>query len=509
MKLADNLKRIRKENNLSQEQLAEKLGVSRQAVSKWESEQSYPEMDKVLLMCKLFNYNIDELMNENVKEVDENKQSKINVNKYIEDFFAFITKTVDMISSMTMKQKLKCLVEQFIVGAILVAIFAIIGSIVYQIVSPNNIIGTIVMSKTILAIGNIVRSLYYIFALVIGTAILLHIFKIRYLDYYEIVRDNDKEDRNEESAEESSKNERAVEKDEKDTKKTLREKNKEKIIIRDPEHSESKFLNGILRVILGGIKVVVAFMSLGFIITFITFIALLVMSFLFVKTGLVFIGVLMGIISAILVNFIVLEICYNFIVSKKSKKTRMAITFLIALVLAGFSVGFIGIGITEFKYIENTGDSENFTETVFEFPMSMNLSIEDWAGMRFVETDSENIKIVVKHTKNSTIDSINANETITIHYNIKDGEVLQEIRDIIKDINNKEIRDYYPVIYVYASRENIDKLEANKIAKEKIDMEIQIDRLEDENERLQEKIDGLQEQLEEKEDEIENLRQNM
>ncbi len=37
MKLADNLKRIRRENNLSQEQLAEKLGVTRQAVSKWES----------------------------------------------------------------------------------------------------------------------------------------------------------------------------------------------------------------------------------------------------------------------------------------------------------------------------------------------------------------------------------------------------------------------------------------------------------------------------------------
>ena len=35
MKLPDNLKRIRKENNLSQEQLAEKLGVSRHAVSKW------------------------------------------------------------------------------------------------------------------------------------------------------------------------------------------------------------------------------------------------------------------------------------------------------------------------------------------------------------------------------------------------------------------------------------------------------------------------------------------
>ena len=91
MKLSDNIKIIRKENNLSQEQLAEQLGVSRQAVSKWESGQSYPEMDKVLLICKLYNYNIDELMNENIKEVSDTKQSKININKYIDDFFAFIT----------------------------------------------------------------------------------------------------------------------------------------------------------------------------------------------------------------------------------------------------------------------------------------------------------------------------------------------------------------------------------------------------------------------------------
>ena len=77
MKLPENLKRIRKENGLSQEQFAEKLGVSRQAVSKWESGQSYPEMDKVLSICKMFNYNIDELLNENIKEVAENKKSNI------------------------------------------------------------------------------------------------------------------------------------------------------------------------------------------------------------------------------------------------------------------------------------------------------------------------------------------------------------------------------------------------------------------------------------------------
>ena len=58
MNLSDNLKKIRKEHNLSQEQLAEKLGVSRQSVSKWESGTAYPEMEKMLQLCQLFNLNI-------------------------------------------------------------------------------------------------------------------------------------------------------------------------------------------------------------------------------------------------------------------------------------------------------------------------------------------------------------------------------------------------------------------------------------------------------------------
>ena len=505
MKLADNLKRIRKENNLSQEQLAEKLGVSRQAVSKWESEQSYPEMDKVLLICKLFNYNIDELMNENLKEVDENKQSKVNVNKYIDDFFSFITKTVDMISSMTMKQRLKCLVEQFIVGAFLAAIFAIIGGIVFEIVSSGNMARTIGTSKTILMIGNIVSLLYCIFALIIGIAVLLHIFKIRYLDYYEVVKESDDGDELEETIE----NKNIAKRDTENTKKVLLEKKQEKIVIRDPKHSEPKFLNGILRVIIGGIKVVVAFMSLGFIITFITFIALLVMSFLFIKTGLVFIGTFIGLISLILANFVVLEICYNFIVSKKSKKTRMAIIFLISLVLAGISMGLICIGFTEFNYIEDLENSENSTETVFEIPMSTNLSIGNWYNIKYIETNLENIKIVVKHSKNATVETINTDETINIDYNLKNGEILQEIRNVIKDINNKEVRDYAPVICVYASRENIDKLINNKILKDKADIEMQINILENENGQLQEEIEELQKQLEEKKSEIKDLRQNM
>ena len=49
--------------NLSQEQLAESLNVTRQSVSKWESGASYPEMDKLLALCKIFNCGLDDLVN--------------------------------------------------------------------------------------------------------------------------------------------------------------------------------------------------------------------------------------------------------------------------------------------------------------------------------------------------------------------------------------------------------------------------------------------------------------
>ena len=61
-KFSENLKKIRKDNNLSQEQLADELGVSRQAISKWESAVAYPEMDKIITLCDRFNLNIDDLL---------------------------------------------------------------------------------------------------------------------------------------------------------------------------------------------------------------------------------------------------------------------------------------------------------------------------------------------------------------------------------------------------------------------------------------------------------------
>lgn len=62
MNFAENLKRFRKERNLSQEELAELLDVSRQAVSKWEQGDGYPEAEKLLFLSKTLNISLDTLM---------------------------------------------------------------------------------------------------------------------------------------------------------------------------------------------------------------------------------------------------------------------------------------------------------------------------------------------------------------------------------------------------------------------------------------------------------------
>ena len=61
MSFGENLKNVRKQRGVTQEELAEILGVSRQAISKWESDSGYPETEKLLVISKALNISIDYL----------------------------------------------------------------------------------------------------------------------------------------------------------------------------------------------------------------------------------------------------------------------------------------------------------------------------------------------------------------------------------------------------------------------------------------------------------------
>ena len=69
MKFGDNLKLIRKNKNMSQEELAEKVNVTRQSVSKWENGEAYPEMNNILELCKIFNCKINDLGHTDMSDI--------------------------------------------------------------------------------------------------------------------------------------------------------------------------------------------------------------------------------------------------------------------------------------------------------------------------------------------------------------------------------------------------------------------------------------------------------
>lgn len=83
MKFGDNLRKLRKSKKLSQEDLAEKMQVSRQSVSKWETSDAYPEMNNILQLCKIFHCHINDLVNESIIDIDSlDEEIKMNVVKF-------------------------------------------------------------------------------------------------------------------------------------------------------------------------------------------------------------------------------------------------------------------------------------------------------------------------------------------------------------------------------------------------------------------------------------------
>ena len=78
MTIGERLLKLRREKNISQEELANELDVSRQTISKWETDQSMPDFDKIVPLCNYFGITSDELLtgNSNIveKNIEDNKK---------------------------------------------------------------------------------------------------------------------------------------------------------------------------------------------------------------------------------------------------------------------------------------------------------------------------------------------------------------------------------------------------------------------------------------------------
>lgn len=104
MRFGENLYNLRKKQKISQEKLAEKIGVSRQSVSKWENGTAYPEMNRIFELCKIFHCKLNDLVNDNILDFDsldkEVKMSVVKFNKEKQNKLKIVSKTISIFSKM-------------------------------------------------------------------------------------------------------------------------------------------------------------------------------------------------------------------------------------------------------------------------------------------------------------------------------------------------------------------------------------------------------------------------
>lgn len=107
MKFGENLKNIRKSKNISQEYLAEKLGVSRQSVSKWETGENFPSMNNIMCLCEIFKCKINDLVHEDFTDIEsldsEIKESVVKFKKEKQIKVKLISKIIYIMANIVNK----------------------------------------------------------------------------------------------------------------------------------------------------------------------------------------------------------------------------------------------------------------------------------------------------------------------------------------------------------------------------------------------------------------------
>lgn len=116
MEIGKNIMNLRKKNGLSQEELAGKIGVARQTISKWELGETSPDLKQSKELSKIFNVSLDELTDNDIKEILVKK-----------------TSNTEKLASLILK-----LIKFIVVFIIVVPIFLIVLRIVFKNIDENN-----------------------------------------------------------------------------------------------------------------------------------------------------------------------------------------------------------------------------------------------------------------------------------------------------------------------------------------------------------------------------------
>ena len=449
MKLSEKLQKIRKENNITQEGLADRLNVSRQAVSKWESGQAYPDTEKLIQISKIFNVSLDELINDNIDKSGNNSMGKISFMEILNEILEFISKSVNMFWSMKFTEKIKCLFEMAILILIIIGVSMLSTSIMVNLVRRILIF---LPSELVYGICNLFDLLLFLAWMVLGIIIVVKIFKTRYLDYYVFVTDD-------------SVTEKTIE----EPIKELKERKEYKVVIRDPKDSSLNIVKKIGKVFTILIKCFCFLLAIPLVIFFIFCIIMLVISIFYLFNGLFFNGISIAIVGVIIFIYLMIEFIYNLLFNREHVVNRIFILFIGSISLIGIGLGLSFASLSNFTYEDNS-----VSETIkHEIEMDDNLVLYFMMyGMDNVVIDNSisNIKIEITCYEGYNAylynySSYDGDSNVYRVYDISfDYNEMEFYRDVINNLKEEKIVNYDDGAYdvkIYVSNDNLTKLREN------------------------------------------------
>lgn len=478
MKFEDKLIILRKNRKMSQEQLADELGVSRQAVSKWESGSSYPEMDKLIQIAKIFECTLDDLTNDEISvEKINSKKDKNPLNDIVNEITGIINKSVKMFSNMNSKEIVGLLFFMFLVGlGILILKWPI--SEIYS-------LGETFFYKFGDTVGSIVSGFWYfvlgIVYLIAGIMLFFYIYKVKYLDKFEDVK--------------SKKDDVVIEKQE---------------VKDEPKNNETKTETvkkgwGVLRIlgmiVMFFVKCFCFFFAIPFMIMYVFIVFGLFLSIYLTINGVLIFGIILLLIATITLTSLLLELVFDFIFNKElGNKKRLFIVLIISLGLFGVGFGISALEVSDYKFVNDIPKYYQVDTYTKEIDFNDQMYLNNMYNVEFVTDNNltNTVRIQVNYYDELSTPGINVYDNRVHIVSMDDEFSMDFVKNLIKDLREKTIYNYEMLtnykITVYTSNNNINLLKKN-YEKQAIANEEYIDEIseyQNEIERLQQRIYELE-----------------
>lgn len=448
MKFGENLQKLRKEKGISQEQLAEQLGVTRQSVSKWESGASYPEMDKIVALCNIFHCDMNVLINKDITEERERKDATGIVKNLFQSAANYVKKTIYLFEHKSFKDIVKLLAQVIIIICVILCFsipFMLLKEIVISLFYTGNNWFSMFFSKFWEFIFNAGYA-------VLAIATFLYIFKIKFLDGEEVVEIIEEEE--------------VPSKEEKDTGKQPEQKQKVKVVkVKSNDFNLLDLLSKAITICLKGIFLLFLIpIVIGTIFAIVVFVLLIAVMF----QGVFLFGPILLLIGIIVFSIVIIEVILNFIFNLKFSKRRIIITIISSVVVSSIGIGLSIWYFLNLNVIDDVpkGFKLETEEKVYTMSDDFSIHYYDYYYTDFVEDDSLQDQVRVKIEFYPNINHVQleeVNDAVFLDFYEVNSISLKKITNcIINDLKNGEVHNYNELgrvkMTVTSSKENLEKI---------------------------------------------------